>query len=634
MKYRGEIDGLRALAVIPVILFHAGIAKFKGGFVGVDIFFVISGYLITSIIMAEKSAGTFTLTSFYERRAKRILPALLLVIACAIPVAWFILPPLELKSFAQSIMATLAFGSNILFWMQSGYFDTTAELKPLLHTWSLAVEEQYYVFFPLLIMLLWRAGAKAITVIIAAALVSSLAFAVWFYGKDQVGAFYLLPARAWEILAGAMVALIGWRSSNRTVNNIGSILGLVLVITSIFAYKKLAKLDALYAVPSVIGAVLIIQFAREGTVAHRLLTMRVFLSAGLLSYSAYLWHQPLFAFAKLRMAHDLSKPVIAALILATIVLSVLTYKFIENPTRKAKGQKSSVVIGSTLAAALVLAVIGFIGNNKLGFPGRVDSFYSAEARAIENNLNLKFTNDSQASEFYKVSPPPKETILIIGDSYVKNWSVGINENIDHSRYRVVAVTFLHCDVQINGKTITASPEESMYKEGCATLVKYLNDDSVINSTTKIFLVSYRPFEYEANLFRFALLKSLAERTGATTYIFGNYYQLEVEKTGTCMNAMFVARSDAKRCIDLAIYPSKRSPATSGEVPSDLKYTFVDIIDLMCGYDKKKCPSNSNGIPFMEDWNHLSASFVKYIFASLKQNHPKELERIGLSDAII
>lgn len=634
MKYRGEIDGLRALAVIPVILFHAGIKAFGGGFLGVDIFFVISGYLITSIIMDEKNAGTFTLSSFYERRAKRILPALLFVIACTIPVAWFILPPLELTSFSQSIMATLAFGSNILFWMQSGYFDTAAELKPLLHTWSLAVEEQYYLLFPLLIMALWRTGAKAITAIIGTLLVSSLAFAIWFYGKDQVGAFYLLPARAWEILAGAMIALIGWKSHNRTLDNIGSVVGLALVVLSIFSYKKLTTPEALYALLAVIGALLIIQFAREGTVVHRLLTMRLFLSAGLLSYSAYLWHQPLFAFAKLRLAHDLSNSIIAALILVTIVLSIFTYTFIENPCRKAKARKSNAVIASTVVFALLIAVVGFIGNNQLGFPERVDSFYSAESRAIENDLKLRFTNDSQSSEFYKTSPPPKETLLVIGDSYVKNWSVGINENIDHSRYRVVAVTYLHCDVKINGKTITAPPLEPMYTEGCNALVKYLNDDTVINSTTKILFVSYRPFEYGANLFRFELLKSLAERTGAKTYIFGNYYQLDFEKTGTCMNAMFVARSDAKRCIDLSVYPGTRSTTTSEKVPSDLKYTFVDIIDLLCGYDKKTCPSSSNGVPFMEDWNHLSASFVKYIFANLKKNHEKELERIDLSDAII
>jgi peptidoglycan/LPS O-acetylase OafA/YrhL len=248
-------------------------------------------------------------------------------------------------------MAALVFSSNILFWMQSGYFDTAAELKPLLHTWSLAVEEQYYLFFPLLIMLLWRAGVKAITIIIAITLVSSLAFTIWLYGKDQVGAFYLLPARAWEILAGAMIALIGWKSNSRTINNIGSIVGLILVITSVLAYKKVAKLHALYALPSVLGAVLVIQFAREGTIVQRLLGTRPFLIAGLLSYSAYLWHQPLFAFAKFRLSHDLSNPAISALILATIVLSVLTYRLIESPTRKAKGQRSRAVIAATLAFA-------------------------------------------------------------------------------------------------------------------------------------------------------------------------------------------------------------------------------------------------------------------------------------------
>lgn len=160
MEYRREIDGLRALAVLPVILFHAGFKIFSGGFVGVDIFFVISGYLITSIILAEKEAGTFSIMRFYERRARRILPALFLVMLTCLPFAWLWLLPHDMQNFSQSLIAVSAFISNILFWLTSGYFETAAELKPLLHTWSLAVEEQYYLFFPVFIILTWHLGKR------------------------------------------------------------------------------------------------------------------------------------------------------------------------------------------------------------------------------------------------------------------------------------------------------------------------------------------------------------------------------------------------------------------------------------------------------------------------------------------
>ena len=199
MIYRREIDGLRALAVVPVILFHAGFQAFSGGFVGVDVFFVISGYLITSIILAELETGTFSVVNFYERRARRILPALFFVMLACLPFAWLWLLPDYLKSFSQSLVAVPVFASNILFWITSGYFEPAAELKPLLHTWSLAVEEQYYVFFPLFLMLTWRLGRRWILSILAVLLVVSLAAAEWGSHAEPVPTFFLLPTRGWEL---------------------------------------------------------------------------------------------------------------------------------------------------------------------------------------------------------------------------------------------------------------------------------------------------------------------------------------------------------------------------------------------------------------------------------------------------
>jgi peptidoglycan/LPS O-acetylase OafA/YrhL len=166
MKYRAEIDGLRALAVLPVILFHAGFEKFSGGYVGVDVFFVISGYLITTIIISEMAEDNFSILNFYERRARRILPALFFVMLACFPFAWFWLAPDDLKDFGESLFAVSIFSSNILFWLESGYFDTAAELKPLLHTWSLAVEEQFYILFPIFLILTWRFGVKEILILL------------------------------------------------------------------------------------------------------------------------------------------------------------------------------------------------------------------------------------------------------------------------------------------------------------------------------------------------------------------------------------------------------------------------------------------------------------------------------------
>jgi peptidoglycan/LPS O-acetylase OafA/YrhL len=202
VNYRAEIDGLRALAVLSVILFHAGFDGFGGGFVGVDVFFVISGYLITTIIISELNEGQFSLVNFYERRARRILPALFFTIILCIPFAWFWLLPSDLRDFSQSLIAVPIFSSNILFWRESGYFHAAAELKPLLHTWSLAVEEQYYIFFPLFLMFFWRLGKFWISALLSVVFVVSLAVAQWASVEMPEAAFFLLPTRGWELLIG------------------------------------------------------------------------------------------------------------------------------------------------------------------------------------------------------------------------------------------------------------------------------------------------------------------------------------------------------------------------------------------------------------------------------------------------
>jgi peptidoglycan/LPS O-acetylase OafA/YrhL len=238
MDYRKEIDGLRALAVLPVILFHAGFETFSGGFVGVDVFFVISGYLITTIILEELEQGKFSIVNFYERRARRILPALFLVMFVCVPFAWFWLLPSDMKDFSQSLVAVSVFASNILFWRESGYFDTAAELKPLLHTWSLAVEEQYYVIFPLFLMLCWKLGKRWILVLLGFIFLTSFAVAQWAAYAKPAAAFYLLPTRGWELLTGAFAAFYFSQANRREfckgLSEFGGWLGVALILYAVF----------------------------------------------------------------------------------------------------------------------------------------------------------------------------------------------------------------------------------------------------------------------------------------------------------------------------------------------------------------------------------------------------------------
>ena len=273
--YRSEIDGLRALAVMPVIFFHAGFNLFEGGFVGVDVFFVISGYLITNIIISEIEDGQFSLSDFYERRARRILPALFFMMAICIPfsIAWMI--PNYLKDFGQSLVATSFFLSNILFWIESGYFETTSELKPLLHTWSLAIEEQYYILFPIFMLLAWRLGIKYIFLILLIIFITSFSLAAWGSLNKPSASYYLLPTRGWEILIGVFISIFlrhrGYFKSY-LVNEVFSILGIVFILYAIFFLNNETPLRGYFALLPTLGAGLVILTAVPNTIVNRILS--------------------------------------------------------------------------------------------------------------------------------------------------------------------------------------------------------------------------------------------------------------------------------------------------------------------------------------------------------------------------
>jgi peptidoglycan/LPS O-acetylase OafA/YrhL len=338
MVYRREIDGLRGLAVLSVILFHAGIQIVSGGFVGVDVFFVISGYLITTIILHEKQEGTFTLTGFYERRARRILPALFVVMFVCLPFAWLLMIPDEMQDFSQSLVAVSVYLSNFLFWKESGYFDTAVEYKPLLHTWSLAVEEQYYLFFPIFLLLTWRLGKRWIIGLLSLIAVISLGLAQWGSANQPEAAFYLLPTRGWELLVGAFIAFYlletkqnhSFAEKNQIINQILSFFGILLILYAVFAFDKNTPFPSVYTLIPTLGAALIILFTAPKTIAWMVLNSKLFVGVGLVSYSAYLWHQPLFAFSRLGFFED---KINGYLIGIVFFLSYFSWKYVEKPIR-------------------------------------------------------------------------------------------------------------------------------------------------------------------------------------------------------------------------------------------------------------------------------------------------------------
>lgn len=400
MEYRREIDGLRAVAVLPVILFHSGLETFSGGFVGVDVFFVISGFLITTIILAELDAGSFSIITFYERRARRILPVLFFITAACVPFTWLLLPPAEVVNFSKSLIAVSFFVSNFFFWRDGAYFETAAELKPLLHTWSLAVEEQFYIFFPPLLAFVWGIGRRFAYWFIAATALLSLAAAQLASEVAPVANFYLLPTRAWELAIGALCAfhsverrrsalLILTASEEGQAPATGArqalaLIGLMLILTPIACFTGETPFPGAYGLIPTTGTALVVLFADRNTHVGKLLGTRALVGIGLISYSAYLWHQPILALTRYATPSP-SLALRSALILAVLALSVLSWKYVEGPFR-ARGTlsrrtvflTSALISGSFAAFGYLVSRVDFSNEDAMAQTlTRCEAIYSA-----------------------------------------------------------------------------------------------------------------------------------------------------------------------------------------------------------------------------------------------------------------
>jgi peptidoglycan/LPS O-acetylase OafA/YrhL len=377
MKYRPDIDGLRAIAVIAVVLFHAGVPHISGGFVGVDIFFVISGYLITGLILNDMAQGRFSIVAFYERRARRILPALFTVLLAASIAAYALLMPDRARAFGQSLVATVFFYSNILFWHQSDYFQASL-VKPLLHTWSLAVEEQFYIAYPLFLFAVRRYFSKRYVLALLPVFVLSLASCIWGVSAHRSMTFFLGPARAWELLLGGLLAIpVIPPVRHRVTANLLGLLGLGFVAYSFVRLSGALPFPGANALYPTLGAALIIYSgAASGTIVARGLSAKPVVFIGLISYSLYLWHWILFVFVRAYLIRALTGWEVAAEIAVCILIASLSWKFVEAPFRGRRGRdgfsRQSIFTGAALGSAVLASVGGFLYVTH-GLPSRFDS---------------------------------------------------------------------------------------------------------------------------------------------------------------------------------------------------------------------------------------------------------------------
>lgn len=448
-NYRPDIDGLRAVAVLAVVLNHLSPSLVPGGYIGVDVFFVISGYLITSIICREMAEGQFTFSRFYERRARRIFPALFAVLAVTLVAGYFLLLPSDYTSALRATLGTLFFSSNIVFSrdMAEGYFAQNAKLNPLLHTWSLAVEEQFYVFFPILLLVCYRFFRKHIFWILLGCALVTLVGAALLVKSKAVAVFFLSPFRAWELLAGAMLTFGSVPAvRSRLLREALVAGGLVAIVTSCFLYDDKTTFPGLTALLPVLGAAAIIHAGASGlTLARRLLQWRPVVYVGLISYSLYLWHWPLIVLARYANGMGPMRPYLPALFAVSLLLGSLSYHFIEQPFRRGARVTRKRVFASTAAFATVLAVVSTVGLGRDGFVSRFDAAVVKLDKARTPQIPYVECDGRapQAWCFLGRSEGEPNTLLW-GDSHLLAWAPALHEILDRQNQRAIFATSSGC----------------------------------------------------------------------------------------------------------------------------------------------------------------------------------------------
>jgi peptidoglycan/LPS O-acetylase OafA/YrhL len=445
LPYRADIDGLRAVAIIAVLAFHAFPQLVHGGFIGVDVFFVISGYLISIIIYSNLKNQSFSFRDFYFRRIRRIFPALLIVLVSTYVFGWFFLTPREYETLNQQIASGAGFISNFQFWRQSGYFDIAADKKPLLHLWSLAIEEQFYIFWPLLLWIFWKLRSNLLLMVIGFA-ISSFCLNVYKIGVDPIGDFYSPQTRVWELLFGAVLAymeLYSCKKSTLWANKIfihaQSIIGFLLICFSTIFFNKSFAFPGWWALLPVFGSVMLISAGSGGLVNRVLLKSRPMVWVGLISYPLYLWHWPILSLARIYFGEVLTAGYASIALCASFVFAWLTYKYIEQPIRKSVNSWKGVFL--LALSVLSIGLIGYATKEANGLPSRFNVPELHRSNQLTGCDNI--VKDGILYPCTFGNPKSDEIILIYGDSHAGHLTGALNQELG-DKYRFIFLGYGDC----------------------------------------------------------------------------------------------------------------------------------------------------------------------------------------------
>lgn len=605
--YRRDIDGLRAIAVIAVVLHHLRTGFTHGGYVGVDVFFVISGYLITGIVHEEVAERRFSLSRFYERRVRRIFPALFtVVIACAV-LGWIVLLPNEFATFGRSMVATTAFASNYFFMAQQGYFDSGASTKPLLHTWSLAVEEQFYLVFPLFLVLVFKAFRERYVLCAAVLAVLSFGLSMVLVAKQPDMAFYSSPGRAWELLVGALVALGAFPAcKNRLAAETLGAAGLVCLAASIVFYRESTPFPGAAALIPTLGSALIIYSGTQRkTLVGSLLSTRVFVFFGLISYSLYLWHWPLVVFGHLAIGHDLSKAQKLSVFVASVALATLSWRFVERPFRK----RGSLIAWPRLvrlsgAAMAAFCIAGTVVSLNGGMPGRfaprvaelsafADYDASGPYRQDRCFLTLRSPNALDTKDCLTFDER-RPDFLLMGDSHAADLWLGLSQAYPEIHFQEAAAT--NCKPLLNDRG--AQPCHDLMQFLLRRYIREAKPDAVLIS------VDWSLADLEPLLATVASIRS----AGRPVIVLGQVptYQIKLSRL-LAMAAMrgdpsTVTRGRDEGMLEVDRVFNRALPAAG--------IRYVSLYRVMCGAE---CASvTDDGVPLQWDESHFTEAGSRWV----------------------
>lgn len=664
MQYRPEIDGLRAIAVLTVILYHAGFSFIQGGYLGVDIFFVISGFLITSIIRSEIIEQKFSLANFYERRIRRIIPPLYLVMSITLGASWFILTPAQLKDLYESTISIVLYFSNFHFWLQSDYFAADASLSPLLHTWSLAVEEQFYFIFPLLLMLMMKLKKIKAPNIILMGCIASLITTIYIYNKDPNANFFFTSSRAWELGIGCWIACLpATKPIHKNYSSIITSISLVTILVCMFLFNH----DTLHPGPLTIIPVLataaLIRYVNTETATFKILAHKYMVRIGLYSYSAYLWHQPIFALFRIKSDNTPELWQFLPLILVTFLCAHITWKFLEKPVRN----KQTISFKKLIIAISLISII-FLGLSALaiknqGFPERFGKtgtlIYTQQQMATPYNTtcleNYSKKNLSQLIKTCSLGTEKEQYDFILwGDSHAASLAYGLNASAKNLNLKGLQLTSNGCP---SSKDITRLDNKRMQKncpkdaERALQIIEELKPQYVI-------ILNRWALQFEGSRFdnklggkehgSTARLSKTKHREELTHEELSAYYldymqnlNHQLAKHGTKLiliqqipeagwnvpQSMFYNIRDKKN-VSLTL-PRQTINDRNQKVNTLFKklnnvssISQIDPVDILC--DKNLCYHSENDIPLYFDDDHLSKYASKkladYIFEYIQHSH--------------